>query len=144
MLCLVTQSCPTLCDLMDCSAPGSSVLGDSPGKNTGEGCHALHQGIFPIQGSNPDLPHCRQILTIWATRGSYTIVSGKCGLSYILSMYTLLFPLHEIFHLVLTTSLPHFTDDEKGSKMQNNFAKFTQLVSGWTGFEFSSARLYGY
>ena len=34
---------------------------DSPGKNTGVGCHALLQGIFPIQGSNPDLPHCRQI-----------------------------------------------------------------------------------
>ena len=36
--------------------------GDSPGKNTGVGCHALLQGIFPTQGSNPCLPHCRQIL----------------------------------------------------------------------------------
>ena len=35
-----------------CSQPGSSVHGDSPGKNTGGGCHALLQGIFP-QGSNP-------------------------------------------------------------------------------------------
>ena len=32
---LVTQSCLTLCDLMDCSPPGSSVHGISPGKNTG-------------------------------------------------------------------------------------------------------------
>ena len=32
--CLVAQSCPTLCDPMDCSLPGSSVHGDSPGKNT--------------------------------------------------------------------------------------------------------------
>ena len=46
------QSCPTLCDIMDCSPPGSSVPGDSPGKNTGMGCHALLQGIFPTQGSN--------------------------------------------------------------------------------------------
>jgi len=38
---------------MDCSLPGSSVHGDSPGKNTGVGCHALFQGIFPTQGSNP-------------------------------------------------------------------------------------------
>ena len=38
---LVTQSCPTLCDPMDCSPSGSSVLGDSSGKNTGVGCHAL-------------------------------------------------------------------------------------------------------
>ena len=59
---LVVQSCPTLCDPMNCSLPGSSVLGDSPGKNTGVGCHALLQGIFPTQGSNPGLLHCRQIL----------------------------------------------------------------------------------
>ena len=39
----------------ECSLPGSSVLGDSPGKNTGVGCHALLQGIFPIQGSNLNL-----------------------------------------------------------------------------------------
>ena len=56
------QSCPTLCDPVDCSLPGSSVHGDSPGKNTGVGCHALLQGIFPTQGSNPCLLHCRQIL----------------------------------------------------------------------------------
>ena len=49
---LVTRSCPTLCDPMDCSPPGSSVHGDSPGKNTRVGCHALLQGIFPTQGSN--------------------------------------------------------------------------------------------
>ena len=35
---------------------------DSPGKNTGVGCHFLLQGIFPTQGSNPGLPHCRQML----------------------------------------------------------------------------------
>ena len=42
---------------------------NSPGKNTGVGCHFLLQGIFPTQGSNPGLPHCRQLdSTIWATR----------------------------------------------------------------------------
>ena len=51
-MCLVTQSCPTLCDIMNCSPPGSSVHGDSPGKNIGVGCHAPLQGIFPTQGSN--------------------------------------------------------------------------------------------
>ena len=49
---LVTQSHLTLCDPMDCRLPGSSVHGDSPGKNTGVDCHALLQGIFPTQGSN--------------------------------------------------------------------------------------------
>ena len=61
-LCLVTQSCLTLCDSMDCSLPASSVHGDSPGMNMGMGCHALLKGIFPTQGSNPGLPHCRWIL----------------------------------------------------------------------------------
>ena len=49
------QSCPTLCDPMDYSSPGSSVHGDSPGKNTGMCCHALLQGIFPTKGLNPPL-----------------------------------------------------------------------------------------
>ena len=42
--------------------PGSSVHGDSPGENTGVGCHALLQGIFPTRGSNPGLLHCRWII----------------------------------------------------------------------------------
>ena len=58
-LCLVTQSCPTLCDPMGCSPLGSSVHGDFVGKNTGMGYHALLQGIFPTQGLNPGLPHGR-------------------------------------------------------------------------------------
>ena len=37
---------------------------DSPGKNTGVGCHSLLQGIFLTQGSNLHLLHCRQILNI--------------------------------------------------------------------------------
>ena len=48
---------------MDCSPAGSSLHEDSPGKNTGVGCHALLQGIFPTQGSNQGLPHLRQIFT---------------------------------------------------------------------------------
>ena len=56
----VTQSRPTLCNPMDCSLPGSSIHPwDFPGKSTGVGCHFLLQGIFPTQGSNPVLPHCR-------------------------------------------------------------------------------------
>ena len=51
------QSCTTLCDPVDCSPPGSSVHGDSPGNNTGVGGCALLQGIFPTQGSNLHLWH---------------------------------------------------------------------------------------
>ena len=43
---------------------------DSPGKNTGVGCHFLLQGIFPTQGSNPGLPHCRQTLYRLSHKGS--------------------------------------------------------------------------
>ena len=42
------QSCLTLCDAMNCSLPGSSVYGNSPGKNR-VGCHFLLQGIFLSQ-----------------------------------------------------------------------------------------------
>ena len=56
------QSCPTLCDPKDDSPPGSSVHGNSPGRNTGVGCHTLLQGIFLTQGLNPGLPRGRQIL----------------------------------------------------------------------------------
>ena len=72
--CLVAQSCLTLCDPMDCSPPGSSVHGDSPGKNTGVGCLALLQGIFPTQGLNPGLLHCRWILYHLSHQGSPRIL----------------------------------------------------------------------
>ena len=43
---------------------------DSPGKNTGVGCHFLLQEIFPTQGSNPGLPHCGQTLYHLSHQGS--------------------------------------------------------------------------
>ena len=75
MLCLVAQSCPALCSPMDCSPPGSSVHGDSPGKNTGVGSHAFLQGIFPIQGLKPGLPHCRWSL-YRLSQGSHQRIQG--------------------------------------------------------------------
>ena len=69
---LVAQSCPTLCNLMDCSLPGSSVHGISPGKNTGVGYHSLLPGTFLTQGSNRRLLHLltdRQILSYLSDQG---------------------------------------------------------------------------
>ena len=60
----------TICDPMDYSPPASSVHGDSPGKNTGVGCHFLLQGIFPSQGLDPGLLHCRQIIYCLSHQGS--------------------------------------------------------------------------
>ena len=45
-------------------------LRNSPGKNTEVGSHSLLQGIFLTQGSNPGLPHCRQILYHLSHQGS--------------------------------------------------------------------------
>ena len=45
--------CPPLCNPMDCRLISAC---DSPGKNTGVGCHALLQGIFPTWGLNRHLP----------------------------------------------------------------------------------------
>ena len=59
---------------MHYSLSGSSVHGASSGKNTGVGCHALLQGIFPTQGSNPGLPHYRRILYHLSDEGSPRIL----------------------------------------------------------------------
>ena len=58
----VIQSCPTLCDPMDCSLTRFFHPWDFPGKNPGVGCHFLLQDIFLTQGLNPGLLHCRQTL----------------------------------------------------------------------------------
>ena len=61
---LVAQSCPTLCDPMDCSPPGSSIHW--------VGCHFLLQGNIPTRGLNPGLRHCGQTL--------YRLSHQVCGL----------------------------------------------------------------
>ena len=59
-LCLVTQSCPTLWDPVDCSLPGPSVHGILWARIVGN--HSLLPGIFPTQEVNPGLLHCRRII----------------------------------------------------------------------------------
>ena len=49
---------------------------NSPGQNTGVGSLSLLQRIFPTQGSNPGLPHCRQILYQLGHKGSPRILEG--------------------------------------------------------------------
>ena len=87
---LVAQSCLTLYCPIDCSPPGSFVHGDSSDKNTGVGCHALLQGVFPTQESNPGLLHCRQILYHLRYRDVPRSV-------YIYTNYFTAGSLHEIF-----------------------------------------------
>ena len=64
MLCLITQSPP----------PGSSVPGNSPGKNTEVGFHVLLQGISPIQVSHTS----GRLFTVWASReAQYVLFHGQ-------------------------------------------------------------------
>ena len=69
-MCLVAQSCPTLCDLMDCSPPGSSDHGDSPGK-------ILEWVAMPSSRGSPQPRHWTQVccaagrfFTDWASSGA--------------------------------------------------------------------------
>ena len=66
------QSCLTLCDSIHWCPPGSSLHGISPNNNTGVGCCAFLQGIFPTQESNQGLLHCRRILYQLSYQGSPT------------------------------------------------------------------------
>ena len=60
------------------SEPASLLCpGNSPGKNTGVGCHALLQGIFPTQGWNPGLLPYRQILYCLSHQGSPHLPKGR-------------------------------------------------------------------
>ena len=55
---------------MDCSPPGSSFHGDSPGRNTGVICHALLQGIFTTQGTEQASPAPRASLVAQLVKNS--------------------------------------------------------------------------
>ena len=73
MLCIVAQLCATLYDAMDYSLPGSSVLGDSPGKNNGMSCYAFSKGSSqPTDWTQVSLIVVR-FFAIWATRGALTL-----------------------------------------------------------------------
>ena len=61
---------------MGYSLPGSSVLGDSPGKNTGVGCQTLLQGIFPTQESNLHLLYLLHWEWVGEWRGGFFTTSA--------------------------------------------------------------------
>ena len=82
----VAQSCPTLCNLVDYSLPGSSVHGILQARML-EWVAFPSPGIFPTQGSNPSLPHCRQTLYCLSYQGSPEI-NAYPGLSPRLSRQT--------------------------------------------------------
>ena len=103
-----TYLCPTLCNPMDCKLPGFSIHGDSSSKNTGMGCHALLQGIFPNQGLNPGLLHCRRILYCLSHQGSpkYSISLIKSILfmlthTYLYKLYITSYTYNDLYIIII-------------------------------------------
>ena len=100
------QSCPTLCNPMDCSPPGSSVQKILQAR-TGMGCHALLQGIFPTQGSNLGLFSCigRRVFTTSASWEALPLSKNRWELWFDLSnlhhdIHTFTLYLHGIVALI--------------------------------------------
>ena len=82
--CLVAQLCLTLCDPMDCSVPGPSVHGDSPGKNTGVGCHAFLQGSSQARDRTQVSHVAGEFFPVWATREA---IRGAILVSFMASLH---------------------------------------------------------
>jgi len=125
-MCLVAQWCSTLCNPMDCSPPGSSVLGDSPSKNTRVDCHAFLQGIFPPRGIEPKSPALQadSLLTEPPRKPKNTGVGG-------LSLLQGIFPTQElnrgllhcrwILYQLIYQESPHVQHSQKKEIQMNLF-----------------------
>ena len=105
---LVAQSCLTLRNPMDHSPSRLLCPQESPGKNTGVGCHPLLQGIFPTQESNPGLLHCWWILNCLSHQGIPLYPLGARRKGWV--SHEGLWSQPALFHpALLTTVAPSFT-----------------------------------
>ena len=83
---LVAQSCPSLCNSMNCNLPSAHCPWRFSRQEYWSGlscCYALLQGIFPTQGLNPCLLYCRQILYHLSHQGSPNVYTYICMYVYI-------------------------------------------------------------
>ena len=112
---LVAQLCPTLCNPVDCSPPGSPVHGDSPDENTGVGCHALLQGISLTQRGNLCLL-CLQHWQVGSLTTSATWEASKVGINDSkLQVST------QMLHPSAAAALPSDMWDRRDITFRNNF-----------------------
>ena len=81
MTVLLASSIDQYVNYESCSVVFDS-LANSPGQNTGMGSLSLLQGIFPTQGLNPGLPHCRRILYQLSHKGRLSHINCEGGNSY--------------------------------------------------------------
>ena len=69
-----SENCWVVCPSDSLLSHGLYSPWNSPGQNTGVGSLSLLHGVFPTQGLNPGLPHCRQILYQLSQKGSPRIL----------------------------------------------------------------------
>ena len=93
---------------------------NSPGQNTGVGILSLLQGIFPTQGSNPGLPHCRQIL---------------CQLSH---KWSEMKSLSRVWLFATRWTVAHQAPPSTGFSRQEYCHKGSPRILEWVAYSFSS------
>ena len=114
-----------LCDPVDCSPPGSSVRGILQARILECVAHFLLYGIFPTQGLNPRLLHCRQML--------YPLSHQRSTMCQTLNWESRWCP-------------PYSTDEEmKKSKLRISFSRYPEKQCGgvktWKRSDFKSMSL---
>ena len=102
--CLVTQSCPTLCNPMDCSPPGSFVHGDSQGKNPRVGCPTSSRQSSQPRDQTQVFHIASGFFTSWATReapGFFLEIPIQTVYPFIYLVLCLYFLIHGSYILVI-------------------------------------------
>ena len=112
---------------MDCSPPGSSVHGDSPGRNTGVGCHALFQGSSQPRDQIQVSHIAGGFFTSWATRealpNTYMSAKSWMGLRWFLGISSL----SAYGQLLVSLSLAHLQQNIE-NRQKNNLLFFFVLT----------------
>ena len=106
---------------MDCSPPDSSVHGDCPGKNTGAGFHALHQGNLPNPGIEPRSPSLQADSLPVEPQGKPKNPGGSS-----LSLLQRIFPTQELNQGLLHCKQILYQLSYQGSPSRSNFGKLME------------------
>ena len=127
LLCLVAQLCLTFWDPVDCRQPGSSVHGDSPGKNTEVGCYILlliHNQVSSVQS----VSHLWLFVTPWtAARQASLSITNSWSLLKLMSIGVS--DAIQTSHPLLSPSLPAFIFPASGTfPMSHFFASDGQTI----------------